>query len=81
MTNRLQQLEHKGLITRKDNPDDKRSRLVCLSEAGLTVLDRCLDAHLALENQLLAGLDTDENAQLNRLLKKLEARLPEYRES
>ncbi len=71
MTNRLQQLEKKALITRIANPKDARSLLVQLSEKGLALIDKAIVEHIELENQLLSGLDTEEMATLNTLLRKL----------
>lgn len=72
MTNRLQQLERKLLITRVDNSEDKRSRLVRLSEKGLHIINQAAESHIALETELLSGLTHDELTILNVLLKKVE---------
>lgn len=52
MTNRLQQLEKKGLIHRCCNPEDARSSLVALSDAGLKLIDQLIYDHVALEKQM-----------------------------
>ena len=77
MTNRLQHLEKKALIQRIDNPEDKRSLLVQLTEKGKVVIDEIVPLHIALENQLLSAMSQEELVIINTLLKKLEANLPE----
>ena len=76
MTNRLQHLEKKQLITRIDNPDDKRSSLVQLTDAGVSLIDEVMISHIQLENQLLDDMSAEELSILNVLLKKLEHQLP-----
>lgn len=63
MTNRLQQLQKKGLIQRSPNPEDARSLLVILSDEGLTLIDKLIYQHVALEkslNQLLPAKIREE---------------------
>ena len=76
MTNRLQHLEKKQLITRIDNPDDKRSSLVQLTGTGTALIDEVMISHIQLENQLLGDMSAEELSILNVLLKKLEHQLP-----
>ncbi|MGL4674674.1 MAG: MarR family winged helix-turn-helix transcriptional regulator [Wohlfahrtiimonas sp.] len=52
MTNRLQQLEKKGLVHRCCNPEDARSSLVKLSDKGLKLIDQLIYDHVALEKQM-----------------------------
>ena len=75
-TNRLQHLEKKQLIARIDNPDDKRSSLVQLTDAGVSLIDEVMISHIQLENQLLGDMSAEELSILNVLLKKLEHQLP-----
>ena len=77
MTNRLQHLQRKALIVREANPNDGRSLLVKLTDKGLAVINACVTQHVELENTLLAGMKKEEVAQLNQLLKALEAQLPQ----
>ena len=76
MTNRLQHLEKKQLIARIDNPEDKRSSLVQLTDTGVTLIDEVMTSHIQLENQLLGDMSAEELSILNVLLKKLEHQLP-----
>ena len=70
MTARLDKLEQRGLITRQAAPDDRRSLLVCLTDAGLALVDEAVERHLANERRLLAPLTGEEQAQLAALLKR-----------
>lgn len=70
MTARLDKLEQRGLITRQAAPDDRRSLLVNLTDAGLALVDEAVERHLANERRLLAPLTGEEQAQLAGLLKR-----------
>jgi DNA-binding MarR family transcriptional regulator len=69
MTNRIDQLEKLGLAHRKQNPEDGRGFLVCLTPKGLALVDEAVTTHLATEQKLLGGLSGDERLVLNGLLK------------
>jgi len=61
----LNDLEEAGLAVRRRDPDDRRRHIVELSRRGATRLERAL---AAAQDELLAGLDEDERAELERLL-------------
>ena len=69
MTHRLKALEKRGFITRLPDPDDGRSLLVALTEAGRERIDEAVESHVENERQLLAGLSTEQRQQLDRALK------------
>ena len=71
MTNRIDRLESRGLITRLDDPDDRRGVLVCLSERGLALLDEAVEAHVENEAHILSVLTRAEQGALDGLLRKL----------
>lgn len=71
MTNRLDRLERAGLVERRPNPNDRRGTIVALSDRGLELIDRAVEAHLENEHRVLSGLNPDEKQQLNALLAKL----------
>lgn len=73
MTKRLDQLEAAGLVTRSPDPRDRRGLLIGLTAKGRRRVDRALEAHLANEERLLAGLSAAERGRLDALLRKLEA--------
>jgi DNA-binding MarR family transcriptional regulator len=70
ITQRLDRLEEKGLITRERSEADGRAVVVTLTEAGRTALDQTLPDHLETERALLAGLSDDDREQLAGLLRR-----------
>lgn len=70
ITQRLDRLEERGLVTRATAPHDARVVLVTLTAAGRAVVDAALPDHLAAEERLLAGLTRDERGQLAGLLRR-----------
>ncbi|TRW98642.1 MarR family transcriptional regulator [Paracoccus sp. M683] len=77
MTARLDRLEKRGLIARQPNPDDRRGTLVSLTDQGRDLVEAAVVPHAANETRLLAVLTPDERDQLNGLLRKLRAELPD----
>lgn len=71
MTNRLDRLEHSGLVERRPDPDDRRGKLIALTDAGKRVIDETIGRHVANEVRLLSVLSAAEQEKLNALLKKL----------
>ncbi|PXF31546.1 MarR family transcriptional regulator [Pokkaliibacter plantistimulans] len=65
MTHRMQQLEKRGLIERLANPDDARSKLVQLTQSGLALIDRAVEAHVDNEQRILAPLAAEQLAALD----------------
>lgn len=72
VTLRLDRLEEAGLIKRERDHDDRRVVYSSLTEKGLEVIDRAIEAHLDAEAALLAGLSAKERSRLTELLAKLE---------
>ncbi|XUY26964.1 MarR family winged helix-turn-helix transcriptional regulator [Agrobacterium sp. rho-8.1] len=75
MTNRIDQLEKAGLVERINNPDDRRSVLITLTEKGFATVDAAVKAHVANQHRLLAAISENDKAEFNRLLKTFLARL------
>ena len=71
MTARLDKLEARGLVARGPNPEDRRSVTVTLTDAGLQVVDRAMDTHLACEDQLISALSGAQRSALEGLLRTL----------
>jgi DNA-binding MarR family transcriptional regulator len=71
ITQRLDRLEEKGLITRERSEADGRAVVVTLTEAGRAALDAALPDHLETERKLLDGLPEEDRAQLADLLRRL----------
>lgn len=63
----LGRLEHKGLITRTLNPNDRRSALVCLTAAGIAAIDEVFPQELQSHAALLADLGQDRTRILRAL--------------
>jgi DNA-binding MarR family transcriptional regulator len=69
MTNRIDRLEEAGLVTRSQDPDDRRRVLVELTEQGREVIDAAMGHHIgALETLLADALPERDRAELERLL-------------
>ncbi|ADM98076.1 MarR family winged helix-turn-helix transcriptional regulator [Dickeya dadantii] len=77
MTNRIDRLEQAQWVARQSNPQDRRGTLVTLTEQGRELMDTLVALHTDNERQALASLNEDEQQQLNLLLKKLLAGLPQ----
>ena len=75
MTARLDRLERAGLVERRLDPDDRRGKLIALTERGRRAIDVTIGRHVANEERLLGGLSGEEQEMLNLLLKKLVAGL------
>ncbi|MCE0494420.1 MarR family winged helix-turn-helix transcriptional regulator [Vibrio salinus] len=69
MTNRLDKLENKQLITRQHNKEDRRSVSIQLTPQGLQLIDRALVAHVETQHGLLECLNEDKKEYVNEILK------------
>lgn len=73
----LDLLERRGWVRRMPNPEDRRSTLVEITDAGRTTADRLLAGIRTLERDALDQLSPRERSQLLALLDKLLTRLAE----
>lgn len=80
VTGILQNLEKKGLVERIQNPDDRRSKLLHLTEKALAMQTELHALGESLENQVTANLTPEESQQLISLLKKILANEPQRKE-
>lgn len=71
MTGVLDALEDLGWVRRLPNPDDRRSVLIEITDAGQTVADRFLPGVRKLERALLDGMGNGEMATMMKLLAKI----------
>ncbi|MGY2083591.1 MarR family winged helix-turn-helix transcriptional regulator [Blastococcus sp. SYSU DS0539] len=71
ITQRLDRLEEKGLITRERSEADGRAVVVTLTEAGRAALDAALPDHLDTERRLLDALPAEDQEQLATLLRRV----------
>ena len=70
VTGIVERLEREGLIRRRPRPEDRRSHLVRLTEAGHTTFEKMAAAHERWISSMLSGLSEEEVEQLHRLLGK-----------
>ncbi|WP_430461890.1 MarR family winged helix-turn-helix transcriptional regulator [Thalassolituus sp. LLYu03] len=70
MTNRLNNLEKRGLIERLPDPDDRRSLLVKLSPDGFRLISEAVGDHVDNEAHLMSALSAEDIRQLNDILKR-----------
>ena len=71
LTGVMARLQARGLVARDDEGSDRRVRSMLLTSAG-EELRRALEVRLTADSPLLAGLDGDEQAEIVRLLGKLQ---------
>ncbi|PIB23981.1 transcriptional regulator [Amylibacter kogurei] len=70
MTNRIDQLEKAGWVTRRQNPKDKRAFIIALTDEGFALIDRVVGEHVETQERLVSGLDKEEFRTLNDLLRR-----------
>lgn len=68
VTYQAQKLEEAGYITRGPAPEDERSTIVTLTDAGREVLAGVLPGHVEVVRDLLEPLSVPDSAELTRLL-------------
>jgi DNA-binding MarR family transcriptional regulator len=73
MVGLVDDMEGRGLLERRRNPNDRRVNTVHLTAAGRQVLRRAMVIGTEWENRLCASLDPTERAELVRLLRRLAA--------
>ena len=66
----VDELEDKGLVTRRRDPADRRRYLLALTAKGRRIHVACRSAAGRCEAEVLTALDGDERVTLRRLLKK-----------
>ena len=71
MTTRIDRLEAKGLVARSTDPEDRRGVNVKLTEEGLGLIDRAIQARLKIANEQLATLNQRDSEYLSDGLRKL----------
>jgi DNA-binding MarR family transcriptional regulator len=73
MTNRVDRLSTKGLVSRMPDPDDRRGVLVRLTAEGRFRVDAALEGLLTQERVLLDGLSGAERESLAAMLRSIVA--------
>lgn len=64
-------LVKRGLVERRASPDDRRSIVVHLTDAGWSTISRLMPEHAAGIVRAMAALSAEEQIELGRLCKKL----------
>ncbi|MBE3010920.1 MarR family transcriptional regulator [Microbispora sp. NEAU-D428] len=81
VTQRLDRLEARGLVTRTPSDIDGRGVHVDLTDAGRELIDRALPDHVDTERRLLAGLTPAQRENLAETLRQLLMSLGDERAS
>ncbi len=71
MTNRIDRLVERGLVTRDSDPHDGRGILVSMTETGRERVDAAIRLLLVAESELLDRLPKADQERLSGLLRKL----------
>ncbi len=69
VSKRLDRLETAGFVTRRENLEDARGRVVALTSQGRDTIDRAYEAHMRNEARLLDHFSAAEREQLRGLLR------------
>ncbi|OEE20047.1 transcriptional regulator [Vibrio cyclitrophicus ZF205] len=69
MTNRLDKLEAKELISREHSKEDRRSVSVQLTKDGLILIDQMMTEHVETQKKLVKSLSASQKKNTNQLLK------------
>jgi MarR family 2-MHQ and catechol resistance regulon transcriptional repressor len=67
----LKNIEKRGLISRQRNPADNRYMRVCITDMGRDLIESMFDQHVAGIVDEMSILSADEQAELDRLCRKL----------
>ena len=72
VTGIIQNLEKKGLVQRIPNPEDKRSKLLILTEEAMSIKEELYQIGESIEAHVTSNLTKSEYDELMRLLNKIE---------
>src|SRR4051794_39489143 len=64
----LNELEQRGLATRRRDPEDRRRHIVEVSKKGLAMIEKASEVMDGVEEELVEGLDSGEREQLEAAL-------------
>ena len=71
MTNRIDKLEERGLVSRKADKSDRRAVIVSLTAKGRRTIDDAIQLRLDAADESMQGLSVQEIANLASLLRKV----------
>ncbi|KLV08202.1 MULTISPECIES: MarR family winged helix-turn-helix transcriptional regulator [Photobacterium] len=70
MSTRIEHLVQRGLIHRQASDQDRRSCTITLTDEGMDVINKAVEAHVANEHALLKPLSKEEQDQLADLMRR-----------
>ena len=73
ITDLIDGLERDGLAKRKDDPTDRRAKLVEITSAGLDAAETAMESYGRMIERIFGALDTVDRAEMVRLLELLKA--------
>ena len=73
VTQLVDRLEADGLVTRSSDPEDKRSRLAIITEAGRRIHEDGARIQRQVEVELFASLSVDDSVRLSEIIAKLKS--------
>lgn len=71
MTAAVDRLETRGLVSRQDDAEDRRSRIIHLTDAGRELIERVFAEHREAMEEAVAGFPVEERAALIQSLRQL----------
>src|SRR5580765_6189935 len=73
VTQLVDRLEAEGLVTRSADPEDKRSRLASITDAGRQIHQDGARIQRQVEEELFATLSVDDSVRLSEIIAKLKS--------
>jgi DNA-binding MarR family transcriptional regulator len=73
VTQLVDRLEAEGLVTRSPDPEDKRSRLAIITDAGRQIHEHGATIQRQVEEELFATLSVDDSLRLSEIIAKLKS--------
>ncbi|MBT7954566.1 MAG: winged helix-turn-helix transcriptional regulator [Rhodospirillaceae bacterium] len=71
----VEKLENQGYLNRTWSPEDKRRRVLSLSDAGKDLQSKLLPFAVGLQEELVTGFSASELAEFNRMLDLMQSRI------
>lgn len=66
----IKNLEKDGLVSKHEDPSDKRSMLISITDKGKKIMDDIFPSHVDNINNIFSILTTEEKLELKKILKK-----------
>jgi DNA-binding MarR family transcriptional regulator len=79
LTNRVDRLVARDLVTREVVPGNRRSLHIALTDKGRALVDETVEGHVRNQRGILSGLDTEDAEAFNRFLRTLLVSLGDVR--